>query len=139
MALNEQESKLKETMERIPKSGFPIGYANIMRATIDAYGNFTADVRRYFSETERQENEYQIPGLIGVGGPIPQEVKDKVFSLVYPYLELEINRTYLWEEKQKEIKDIPEGVAGEEKAKLQEEIESKYEKLFAETEKTILG
>lgn len=100
MALTINEGTSKETMANIPGAGFPVGYANMMRVTIDANGNFTADVRRYYSEVEREANPDQIPGLIGIGAQIPKDVKDQVFGLIYPYLEDEINRLAESEEDQ---------------------------------------
>ena len=61
MALNKEENKIDNTMELIPDAGFPIGYANLMRVTIDWQGNFAPELRRYFSKEYRENNEYSFP------------------------------------------------------------------------------
>jgi hypothetical protein len=85
-------------MDLIPSSGFPVGYVNMIRCFIDADGNFTAELRRYYSEEYRRQNPDSHPALVGVGGPLPEAVKDQVFSLIYPYVEAEYNTQALRQE-----------------------------------------
>ena len=125
MALNEKENKIEGTMALIPGAGFPVGYVNAMRIILDAQGNFTVEYRRYFNEELRREKPYEHPPLIGVGGPLPQSVKDKVFSLIYPYAEAEINSQALRQEQEKEIQAITE-TDNEKKDVLIAEIREKY-------------
>jgi hypothetical protein len=141
MALTVKEGTTQETMDRIPKAGFPVNYANIMRVTIDCHSNFSADVRRYYSESEREENEYETPGLIGIGAQIPDEVRKDVMAKVYPYLQLEINSLYLNGERQKELEALPDAKTDEEKAEnetMRIEINSRYDEEILKV-KTDLG
>lgn len=136
MALTISEGTTQETLDRIPKAGFPVGYANIMRVMIDWQGNFSADVRRYFSEDERRENEHQIPGLIGIGAQIPDEIKNQVFGLVYPYLEAQVNINAINEKRQAEIDTIAED--DEARGMIIGGINEKYDAQIEEI-KTALG
>lgn len=106
MALTVDEGTKKETMERIAEAGFPIGYANIMRLMVDCHGNYSGEMRRYYSEEKRRENEYATPGLIGYGGQISKKDMDSIFKIIYPYIELDINKTALLDDMQKEINSI---------------------------------
>ena len=131
MALTIEEGTKQETLDRIDKAGFKVGYANIMRVFIDCHGNYTAEIRRYDSEETRQEEEMSTPGLIGIGGQISEDIKSVVFAKVYPYIEFDINRTYLMGQMNKEIESIPPLEEGETKDVLEnkkKEIIDRYNK-----------
>jgi len=95
MGLSNEECSLETTMECLSNNGVNIDYANVFRWDMDKTGGITADIFKYGTKENRNNNPDEHLPAIGIGFTLPPEVRkeiwDKIGTILYPYIEYHIN------------------------------------------------